>query len=111
MIPLQLEPINLLLTRNNNFFREKDLVLFREKFHPILTAENRQLPSSPSFCLSCAETESLLLGLLSVCTFMAANDLQPWEQATEMTEQLQKVLFSSINERIGKLRFDYDGSA
>jgi hypothetical protein len=42
---------------------------------------------------------------------MAANDLQPWEQATEMTEQLQKVLFSSINERVGKLRFDYDGSA
>lgn len=54
-----------------------------------------------------AEAESFILGLLIICRIIAAKDLQPWEKATETTGQIQKVLFSSISERVWKLKFDY----
>lgn len=58
-----------------------------------------------------AEAESFILGLLIICRITIAKDLQPWEKATETTGQIQKVLFSSINERVWKLKFDYFASA
>lgn len=91
------------------------MALSNKKSCPILTtasaekqAVNLQVPIAVFYV---AETESFILGLLIICRIIVAKDLQPWEKATETTEQIQKVLFSSINERVWKAKFDYFASA
>lgn len=70
---------------------------------------NSHLVLNPAFHV--AEAESFILGLLIICRIATAKDSQPWEKAMETTGQTQKVLFSSISERVCKPKFDYFVSA